>query len=108
MSYLRVTLGRWKGDLSSEEASQESQEVVGRIRKEGLEVLRQQPGFMRLQVMKADSRTLVAVVEWQSERLGVDGAEVFRSWLHSSGVADKLRLETYAGDVIVTSEMVRG
>jgi heme-degrading monooxygenase HmoA len=99
MPYLRTTIGRWTIDLSSEEAEQ----VFSQIRQEGVEVLRRQPGFVRYRLMRADAQTTIAVAEWESEALGEAGAQQFRQWLRSSGIAQKLSLETYAGTVVVAS-----
>jgi hypothetical protein len=41
--------------------------------------------------------------EWEDEELGKPGAQRYREWLRSSGIADKLSLETYDGEVVVAS-----
>jgi heme-degrading monooxygenase HmoA len=99
MAYLRTTIGRWKIDLNSPEAEQ----AFTRIANEGVEVFRAQPGFVRYRLMRADLRTTIAVAEWENEELGSAGARVFREWLRSSGIAAKLTLETYAGEVVASS-----
>ncbi len=99
MSYLRTTIGRWTIDLHSAEAT----EVFRQIQEEGVSVFRRQPGFIRYRLMRADPHTTIAVAEWESERLGTAGAQRFRDWLKSSGIAEKLTLETYAGEVVVAS-----
>ena len=86
MRYLRCTIGRWKVDLSSEEA----QEAFRLINDEGLRVFRSQPGFVRYRLMIADSTTTIAVAAWESEELGKPGAQRYREWLGSSGIAEKL------------------
>jgi hypothetical protein len=53
--------------------------------------------------MVADSTTTIAVAEWESEELGKPGAQRYREWLRSSGIADKLSLETYDGEIVVAS-----
>ncbi len=99
MTYLRCTIGRWNIDLDSEEG----QETFRLIESEGLRVFREQPGFIRYRLMVADSSTTSAVAEWESEELGKPGAQRYREWLKSSGIAQKLSLETYDGEVVVAS-----
>ena len=99
MSYLRATIGRWDIDLASEEA----REAFQKIEDEGLQVFRRQPGFIRYRLMRADSHTTIAVAEWESPELGKAGAQRYREWLKSSGIAQKLSLETYDGDIVVAS-----
>jgi heme-degrading monooxygenase HmoA len=99
MSFLRTTIGRWGIDLNSSEA----EEIFQRIQTEGVAVFRQQPGFVRYRLMRADAHTTIAVAEWESEELGTVGAQNFRAWLSESGIRDKLSMETYAGDIVVAS-----
>ncbi len=99
MTYLRCTIGRWNIDLDSEEG----REAFGLIDQEGLRVFRNQPGFIRYRLMVADPTTTIAVAEWENEGLGKPGAQRYREWLRSSGIAQKLSLETYDGEVVVAS-----
>ena len=99
MTYLRCTIGRWKIDLSSDEAK----EAFRLIDEEGVRVFRSQPGFVRYRLMVADPSTTIAVAEWDSEELGKPGAQRYREWLSSSGIAEKLSLETYDGKVVAAS-----
>ncbi len=99
MTYLRCTIGRWNIDLDSEEG----REKFRLIESEGLRVFREQPGFIRYRLMVADPSTTIAVAEWESEKLGKPGAQRYREWLKSSGIAQKLSLETYDGEVVVAS-----
>jgi hypothetical protein len=99
VTYLRCTIGRWSVDLSSEEA----RESFRLINDEGLRVFRSQPGFIRYSLMVADPTTTIAVAEWENEELGKPGAQRYREWLSSSGIAQKLSLETYDGEVVVAS-----
>jgi hypothetical protein len=99
VTYLRCTIGRWDIDLSSEEG----REAFHLINDEGLRVFRSQPGFIRYRLMVADATTTIAVAEWESEELGKPGAQRYREWLRSSGIAGKLSLETYDGPVVVAS-----
>ena len=88
--YLRCTLGRWNVDLDSEEG----RKAFRLINDEGLRVFRNQAGFIRYRLM---------VTEWENEELGKPGAQRYREWLRSSGIAQKLSLETYDGEVVVAS-----
>jgi heme-degrading monooxygenase HmoA len=99
MAYLRTTIGTWNTDLYSSEAEQ----ILDRIRREGLAVFRDQPGFIRYRLMRASAQTTIAVAEWESRELGEPGALAFREWLASSGIADKLTLDTYDGEIVVAS-----
>jgi hypothetical protein len=99
MSYLRVAYWKWDVELTSDEA----QEAIQRIRDEGIRVFQSQPGFVRYRLIKVDSHTTIGVVEWESQELGKAGAQQFREWLKSSGIAQKASLETYDGDVLVSS-----
>lgn len=99
MTYLRCTIDKWNLDLKSEEA----QEAFSLINDEGLRVFKSQPGFIRYRLMVADPTTTIAVAEWESEELGKPGAQRYREWLRSSGIAEKLSLETYDGPIVVAS-----
>jgi Antibiotic biosynthesis monooxygenase len=99
VTYLRCTIGRWTIDLDSEEG----REAFHQIDTEGVRVFRSQPGFVRYSLMVADPTTTVAVAEWESEELGKPGARRYREWLKSSGIAEKLSLETYDGEVVAAS-----
>jgi hypothetical protein len=99
VTYLRCTVGRWKIDLSSDEA----REALRLIDEEGVRVFRSQPGFVRYRLMVADRTTTIAVAEWESEELGKPGARRYREWLSTSGIAEKLSLETYDGEVVAAS-----
>ena len=99
MTYLRCTIGRWNINLSSDEGRKAFQ----LINDEGLRVFRSQPGFIRYRLMVAGPTTTIAVAEWESEELGKPGAQRFREWLRSRGIAQKLSLETYDGPIVVAS-----
>lgn len=99
VTYLRCTIGRWNIDLDS----QEGREAFRLIDEEGVRVFRDQPGFVRYRLMLADPATTVAVAEWENEELGKPGAWRYREWLKSSGIAEKLSLETYDGEVVAAS-----
>jgi hypothetical protein len=99
VTYLRCTIGRWNIDLDSEEG----REAFRQIDTEGVRVFRSQPGFIRYRLMVADPATTIAVAEWENEELGTLGAQRYREWLRSSGIAQKLSLETYDGEVVVAS-----
>jgi hypothetical protein len=99
VTYLRCTIGRWTIDLDSEEG----RETFRLIGTEGVRVFREQPGFIRYRLMIADPETTIAVAEWESEELGKPGARRYREWLRSSGIAEKLSLETYDGEVVAAS-----
>ena len=99
MTYLRCTIGRWNIELHSDEG----QETFRLIEDEGLRVFVEQPGFIRYRLMVADPSTTIAVAEWENEELGTLGAQRYREWLRSSGIAQKLSLETYDGEVVVAS-----
>jgi Antibiotic biosynthesis monooxygenase len=99
VSYLRMTIATWKIDLYSTEA----QRIFLRIQDEGVAVFREQPGFVRYRLMRADSHTTIAVAEWESEQLGLAGSQQYRLWLSTSGIMENISLETYAGDVVAAS-----
>src|SRR5215217_7118537 len=99
VTYLRCTVGRWKIDLSSDEA----RKAFRLIDEEGVRVFRSQPGFVRYRLIVADPSTTIAVAEWESEELGKPGARRYREWLRSSGIAEKLSLKTYDGEVVAAS-----
>jgi hypothetical protein len=99
VTYLRCTIGRWNIDLDSEEG----REAFRLIDTEGVRVFSNQPGFVRYRLMVADPETTIAVAEWESEELGKPGAQRYREWLKSSGIAEKLSLETYDGEVVAAS-----
>jgi hypothetical protein len=53
--------------------------------------------------MLADPNTTIVLAEWDSEELGKPGAQRYREWLRSSGIAEKLSLESYDGEVVAAS-----
>ncbi len=97
--YLRVSIARWNIDLHSPEA----EGVFRQIQADGVVVFREQPGFVRYRLMRADPRTTIAVAEWESRELGQAGAERYRAWMRREGIMDRFALETYAGDIVVAS-----
>jgi hypothetical protein len=99
VTYLRCTIGRWTIDLDSEEG----REAFRLIGTEGVRVFRNQPGFLRYRLMLADPNTTIVLAEWDSEELGKPGAQRYREWLRSSGIAEKLSLESYDGEVVAAS-----
>ncbi len=100
MSYLRVSLGTWTIDLDSDKGK----EIFQKIWDEGLDVFRQQPGFLNYRLLKKDSHITVAVAEWESRELGQQGAQHYRAWMRDAGIMEHLALETYDGEVVVSSE----
>jgi hypothetical protein len=99
MSYLRVTIARWDIDLGSADA----RELVRRIDTEGVAVFRKQPGFVRYRLMRASPDTTVAVAEWESEALGLVGAQKYREWMREAGIMAHIKLETHAGEIVAAS-----
>jgi heme-degrading monooxygenase HmoA len=99
MTYLRSTVASWDIDLTSATG----QDMIRRIEEGGLAVFRQQPGFIRYRLMRADAHTTIAVAEWESEDLGRPGAQRYREWMQSSGIMEHLSLHTYDGPVVVAS-----
>jgi heme-degrading monooxygenase HmoA len=99
MPYLRMAIGRWTIDLGSVEAG----EIFQRIQEEGVSVFRRQPGFIRYRLTRAGAHATIAVAEWESGQLGTAGAQRFRDWLKSSGIMEKLTLETHAGEIVAAS-----
>jgi quinol monooxygenase YgiN len=99
MTYLRVTIAKWSIDLFSQEASDAFQQ----INEDGVRVFRAQPGFVRYRLMRSDRHTTIAVAEWENEVVGRPGAQAYRDWLKESGIADKLVLDTYDGEIVASS-----
>ncbi len=97
--YLRVSIARWSIDTYSPEA----EHIFHQIETDGVAVFRAQPGFVRYRLMRANSTTTIAVAEWESEPLGLAGAEQYRAWLRSVGIMDRLVLETHTGQIVATS-----
>ena len=63
--YLRVSIARWDIDTNSPDAER----MFHQIETDGVAVFRAQPGFVRNRLMRADSKTTIAVAEWESEPL---------------------------------------
>jgi hypothetical protein len=101
MAYLRVTVAKWSIDLSSPEA----EEIFRFINEDGVRVFRAQPGFVSYRLMLSDRHTTIAVAEWESELLGKPGAQAYRNWLKASGIAEKLVLNTYDGEIVASGSM---
>lgn len=97
--YLRVSVGRWNIDTYSPEAER----IFHQIETDGVAIFRAQPGFVRYRLMREDSRTTIAVAEWESEALGLAGAEQYRAWMRSVGIMDRLMLETHTGQIVAGS-----
>jgi hypothetical protein len=97
--YLRVSIAHWNIDLYSPEAER----IFHQIHTDGIAVFHAQPGFIRYRLMRADSTTTIAAVEWESEQLGRVGAERYREWMRAVGIMDHLSLETQAGDIVAGS-----
>jgi hypothetical protein len=99
LGYLRTSIAKWSIDLDSAEAIQ----LFRKIGSDGIRVFREQPGFVRYRLMKADRQTTVAVAEWENEELGRRGAENYRQWMRDTGIWDKIALTTYAGEIVAAS-----
>ena len=99
MGYLRTSVARWSIDLDSPEAAR----IFAEIHTRGVGVFREQPGFIRYRLMKADRHTTIAVAEWESEELGKRGAENYRQWMRDAGIWDKIVLTTHAGEIVAAS-----
>lgn len=97
--YLRVSTARWNIDVYSPEAER----IFRQIETDGVAVFRAQRGFFRYRLMRADSKTTVAVAEWESEQLGQAGAERYREWMRTVGIMNHLTLETVAGEIVAGS-----
>ena len=97
--YLRVSIGRWSIDCYSAEAER----IFHQIDTDGVAVFRAQPGFVRYRLMRVDGATTVAVAEWESEALGLAGAQQYRTWMREVGIMDRLALETHAGQIVAAS-----
>jgi hypothetical protein len=97
--YLRVSIGRWSIDLYSPEAER----MFHQIETHGVAVFRAQPGFVRYRLMRVDGTTTIAVAEWESEALGMLGAQQYRAWMREAGIMDRLTLETHAGQIVAGS-----
>jgi len=94
--YLRISIGRWNIDTYSPDAER----IFRQIETDGVAVFRAQPGFVRYRLMRENSTTTIAVAEWESEALGLAGAEKYRAWMRSAGIMDRLTLETHTGEIV--------
>ncbi len=97
--YLRVSIARWNMDTYSPEAER----IFHEIETEGVLVFRAQPGFVRYRLMRENETTTFAVAEWESEALGLAGAEKYRSWMRDAGIMDHITLETHTGQIVASS-----
>jgi Antibiotic biosynthesis monooxygenase len=97
--YLRVSIAHWDINVYSHDAEQ----IFRQIETDGVAVFKAQPGFIRYRLMRADSTTTIAVAEWESEQLGLEGAEKYRAWMRSVGIMNHIKLETYTGDIVAAS-----
>ena len=95
-----MTVAEWDIDLDTPEGHR----LIERIRSEGLQVFRRQPGFIRYRLMRASPGKSIAVAEWESEELGVRGAARYRDWLDAAGIKAHITMTTEAGPVLVSSE----
>ena len=97
--YLRVSIAHWDINVYTPEAEQ----IFHQIETDGVAVFKAQPGFVRYRLMRADSSTTIAVAEWESEQLGLAGAEKYRAWMRTVGIMNHIKLETYTGDIVAAS-----
>ncbi len=97
--YLRVSIARWKIDTYSPEAER----IFDEIESQGVAVFRAQPGFVRYRLMRENKTTTFAVAEWESEALGLAGAEKYRGWMRDAGIMDHINLETHTGQIVAAS-----
>jgi hypothetical protein len=97
--YLRISIGRWSIDTCSPEAER----IFHQIETDGVAVFRAQPGFVGYRLMRENSSTTIAVAEWESEALGLAGAEQYRAWMRRVGIMDRLTLETHTGQIVAGS-----
>ena len=100
MTYLRMTVAEWDVDLDTPEGER----LVDLIRSTGVEVFRQQPGFIRYRLMRAGPMKSIAVAEWESEEQGIHGAGNYRAWLETAGIRNHITMATEAGTVLVSAE----
>jgi hypothetical protein len=97
--YLRVSIARWNIDTYSPDAERIFHEIETR----GVAVFRAQQGFVRYRLMRENSTTTFAVAEWESEALGLAGAEKYRGWMRDAGIMDHIALETHTGQIVASS-----
>lgn len=97
--YLRVSIARWNIDTYSPEAER----IFHAIETQGVDVFRAQPGFVRYRLMRENNTTTFAVAEWESEALGLAGAEKYRGWMRDAGIMDHIALETHTGQIVASS-----
>ena len=97
--YLRVSIARWNIDTYSPEAER----LFGQIETAGVAVFRAQPGFVRYRLMRENKTTTFAVAEWESESLGLAGAEKYRAWMRDAGIMEHISLETHTGQIVASS-----
>jgi len=97
--YLRVSIARWNIDTYSTEAER----IFREIETDGVGVFRAQPGFVRYRLMRENNSTTFAVAEWETEALGLAGAEKYRGWMRDVGIMDHITLETHTGQIVASS-----
>ena len=97
--YIRVSIGHWDIDTYSPEA----EHIFRQIETDGVAVFRAQPGFVWYRLMRENSTTTIAIAEWESEPLGLAGAEQYRAWMRRVGIMDRLVLETHTGQIVASS-----
>ena len=97
--YVRISIARWNIDTYSPEAER----MFSEIETGGVSVFRAQPGFVRYRLMRENKTTTFAVAEWESEPLGVAGAEKYRDWMREVGIMEHITLETHTGEMVATS-----
>ena len=100
-NYMRVTIAHWNVNTYSDDAER----AIRLISSDGLRVFRAQSGFINYRLMRADNTRTVAVAKWESEELGTAGAGKYREWMRSVGIMDLIKLETYAGEIVVDSDV---
>ena len=97
--YLRISVARWNIDTYSAAAER----IFQQIETDGVAVFRAQPGFVRYRLMRENKTTTFAVAEWESEALGLAGAEKYRGWMRDAGIMDHITLETHTGQIVASS-----
>lgn len=99
--YMRVTIALWNVNTYSEDAER----AIRIISSDGLRVFRAQSGFINYRLMRANNTRTVAVTKWKSEELALRLPKSYREWKRNAGILDLIKFETYAGEIVVDSDV---
>jgi len=101
LANLRITIAKWKTDLTSKDG----QQLIRQMEQVGVPFLLHLPGFVRCQIIVPDAHTTGHLEEWESGDQCTAGTQALMRWVQDSGLAQHLdgQPQSYDGTIRVAS-----